>query len=176
MADMCDGFDWKALGEQQWLANAQDGYIEVMGDADNGLCTTLYRLVNKWLILPQTQPSDIFMVIRCTSGAPGSFDIAKMMCGLPCRTEARRDAGSAGLSLFLAGEERLAQHRSKFTFHGNLYRFLQGDPSDMDRAAWFAERTKMDHEWWLDKARMDGLLEFGIDEALEWGVATGIVE
>jgi hypothetical protein len=137
----------------------------------------MLQLIAGWKFSPSTAPETVqVQIIACGSGSPASWDVAHALAELPCRTVVEQEAGSAGLFLFMAGEERLAHHGAQFLFHGNLYRWMLSGPSDEARAAWFAERTAMSYEWWFEKARINGPLAFGVDEALEWGVATGRVE
>jgi len=172
-----DRFDWMGLAERQWLDNAQRGYVVVDGDAEEECCSTIFSLVDGWLSLPFTKPPQVIVnVRRCESGDAMSFMLGQTIAKLECQTRVVFAAGSAGLFIFMGGTERLAKPGVRFTFHGNLYRWMQRGASDEMRADWFASRTKMPYDWWFERCKLDGVFEFGAEEALEIGVVTDIVQ
>jgi hypothetical protein len=172
-----DSFDWLRLAERQWLDNAQRGYIVVDGQAEEECCGTIYSLADRWLAIPETRPHEVVVnVVHCESGHAASFMLGQRIADLYCETRVMMAAGSAGLFIFMGGDERLARPGAKFTFHGNLYRWMQSGASDEQRAEWFASRTKMSYEWWLEKCKIDGVFSFGVEEALEYGVVTGLLQ
>jgi len=172
-----NAFDWDRLQQQQWLANAQEGYIALDGNADDGFLSVAEQLMRLWLDRPALAPDNLHLaIITCGSGVANSWHIAQQLSQLDLLTTVEEEAGSAGLFLFMAGTRRLAYSGAHFLFHGNPYRWMLSGATDEARAAWFAERTNMSHEWWLEKAKINGTFSFGVDEALEWGVATGRVE
>lgn len=172
-----DSFNWIRLAEQQWLDNARSGYIVVQGEADDAYCLTVRSLVDRWLALPMSTPLEIVVnVLECESGGPSSFYLGQAIERLGCRTEVRYSAGSAGLFIFMGGAERLAHPGARFTFHGNLYRWMKSGASDEERAEWFTSRTNKPYDFWFEQCKIDGVLTFGVEEALEWGVITGVIQ
>ena len=172
-----DRYNWMTVGERLWQDNAERGYIAVSNDADDAWCMAVGQLVERWQALPETKPAHIVVnVAKCGSGSAWSFYLAKHLATLGCDTMAGKEAGSAGLFLFMAGTKRVCHPQTRFLFHGNLYRWMQSGASDAERAAWFAGRTAMEYDWWLETAQRNGPLEFGAKEALAWGVATEVAE
>ena len=166
-------FDWTEMTETQWLTNMNDGYIAVYGEASSELCKLIHMQAEKWARMPQSRPRDILInIIDCQSGAPDSWPLSLKLSELGCRTRAYTNAGSAGLFLFMSGDERTGTKESRFIFHGNLYRWMKSGPTDEERAEWFSSRTNMSYDWWLEKANLDGTFEFGYEEAIEFGVVT----
>lgn len=171
--------DWRDLAQQQYLASAQAGYICLACDAEDDWCHLVGMLARQWLACPATKPPKVVLMIHtCRSGHAHSWNLAwHYLSQLPgLETRARVEATSAGLLLFLAGERRIAHPEVRFGFHGKIYLPWFGALGNEPRAEWFASRTNMPYEWWLEKAEYAGVTEFGAAEALAWGVATEVAE
>ena len=167
-------FNWLQMAQEQWMRNANDGYIVVNNDADLEWCGLVNTIIEKWIVMPETKPRDVLLdIVDCQSGYSGSWQLAHKLVKVPCRTVVRDHAYSAGLFLFMAGEERLADPNANFIFHGNIYRMMVSGANNADRATWFSSRTNMSWDWWFEKAQANEILTFGFGEAMKWGVATG---
>jgi len=166
--------DWHGLLQQVWLANALDGLVVIEGEASDDFCQLMFEVIRRWRVLPPPQHPKV--VIQCPEGSSQSWNLAHALARIDCDTYARREAGSAGLWLFLAGQERICRPETAFTFHGNLYRMQGWGPTNEMRAEWLASRTGGEVAFWLELCERDTVTTFGAEDALAWGVATGVSE
>ena len=170
--------NWQGMWERQWYDNAQAGYITVPEEADQPYCQLVQSLLDRWRLVPNTRPTfPVVMIHSCVSGHAQSWRLGQTLAAMTnVMTRVRLLASSAGLNIFLGGTVRQAHRQAQFVYHGNLYKWMAMGPSDEGRARWFAERTTQPYDFWLEAARLDGTLSFGIDEALEWGVVTELYD
>lgn len=97
-------------------------------------------------------------------------------------------ARSIGLSYSVCATKRLATPDAKFAVHGGSDRWgekiavsardIEGlvDQEDHFTADWLTRFTRQPYEFWLDLVSGEKVHEFGVKEALEWGVIDAVEE
>ena len=135
-----------------------------------GPCHELWwRWRNRKLIVSDGKSSDSQPNLKTTSTVIGS-------------------ARSIGLSCSVCAAHRKAAPDAVFAVHGGMQRFgkrvaasargIEGliDQEDHYIADWLARFTKRTYAEWLDLVSSEEVREFGVAEALEWGVIDKVLE
>jgi len=108
-------------------------------------------------------------MVNTTGGDGSCWRIAKLLEKNMWDCTVDEVAISAGLIMTVACRgTRTCAPGSLFVFHGDDTRdYERSNPA---RAEWFAARTKMPYEFWLEHAGAKHAFQFGAEEALECGV------
>ena len=115
-------------------------------------------------------PAHVF--VNTNTGDFRAWEIARLTEALEATVHIGQYCISAGLIVAVAGKHRVCRPDTKFGWHGSTAK-PGHDPSHKDdeaRAVYMAERTKVSAPLWLVYAQSGNLLEFGAEEALDWGV------
>jgi len=199
-------FDWARYQATEdhcwrevWLEEAHAGRIWLPHDIRDTwaetLCMILYAL---------RDTSEIRLFVDCEGGDAASFDpcrelywrwenrgepdptssrspYARKLSGLATISMVTGSAGSVGLSYSVCATNRLALPNAKFMVHGETLRTGARHESgayleDHYVADWLARFTKRSYEDWLDLVDDGAHHEFGVAEALDWGVIDEVLE
>ena len=187
------------LWRETWLAEARVGRIWVphsVGDTwARTLCMALHGLRGN---------EEVRLFVDCKGGEEDSFEPCRELWwrwqhrGEPDPTSSRSpyarkppglatistvtgSASSIGLSYSVCATNRLAYPEARFIVHGESEIAGKKDESGVYRehhyiANWMARFTNRPYDWWLDLVSDGKAHEFGVAEALEWGVIDAVEE
>ncbi len=170
-----------------WKAEAERGVIWVPHTVTNAWAAAmrmaLYRLRSK---------AEVELVIDCTGGCEYSFEPCHELLwrwresrrkggGPPETTTVLSSARSIGLSYSVCATRRLAYPDAVWAVHGGSYRVMKKHESGVNIedhyiADWLARFTQKPYEFWIDLVSDGEVHEFGVAEALEWGVIDEVLE
>jgi len=157
---------WSQIAADQWAKAAERGDIyvprELHGDAAQAVILAVH---NK-----RDSQAPLTLHIDCIIGDDTCVAIADILMDRTGPTSAHitHRALSAGLYLAVACDRRSAVPHAQFLFHGSPYK--HGGPQDIADAAFFATQTNREEAFWLERAEDGASMEFGVEEALEYGI------